>query len=334
MDNFLVSIVMPVFNREKFLELAIESIKQQTFTNWELIIVDDGSSDDSFNTAKSLLLDVNQNSKVIKQTNSGPGAARQAGVDLAAGQFIAFYDSDDEWLPEHLSTLINYLKTYPQVDWVYSALTRIDYETREIIAENSFFENQQPKPFLSLNTRKHNILHIFDDDSTARFSIQFGIEACFQCSIIKKDVFNLLKISSHRIGEDRMFITAAIKKGFKLAYVNEVTVRYYIHDSNISDTHPTADVEKRVSKNLQLVASYIDTAKTITNLTREERLILNKKIADELFWGIGYSIYWNNSFRTEAFNYFFKALGYYKNDPTYYKTLFVCSIKWLLRLKK
>ncbi|GEA02407.1 hypothetical protein KUL17_13040 [Alteromonas sp. KUL17] len=131
-----------------------------------------------------------------------------------------------------------------------------------------------------------------------------------------------------------MFITAAIKKEFQLAYVNKVTVRYYIHDSNISDTHPTADITERVSKNLQLIESYIDTAKAITNLTRKERSILNEKIADELFWGIGYSIFWNKGFKEEAFTYFFKALRYYKQNLSYYKTIFVCAVKWLLRIKK
>ncbi|GEA02406.1 hypothetical protein KUL17_13030 [Alteromonas sp. KUL17] len=200
MVNFFVSIVMPVYNREKFLALAIESIKQQTLTNWELIVVDDGSSDNSVQTAENLLADISQNTEVIKQENKGPGAARQAGVEKATGHYIAFYDSDDEWLPNHLSILVSYLNTYPQIDWVYSALTRLDYETRNTIADNSFFEHQKPKPFLSLNTRKHDLLHIFDDIRTACYSIEFGIEACFQCSVIKKDVFNSLKnfTSSYR----------------------------------------------------------------------------------------------------------------------------------------
>jgi teichuronic acid biosynthesis glycosyltransferase TuaG len=96
------SVIMPVFNAEKFIERAIISVQQQSFTDWELIIINDGSTDETsaiirkFNEKDSRI-------QVINQRNSKQGAARNAGMAVAEGAWIAFLDADDEWLPQKLA---------------------------------------------------------------------------------------------------------------------------------------------------------------------------------------------------------------------------------------
>jgi glycosyltransferase involved in cell wall biosynthesis len=94
--NPLVSIVMPVFNSEKYVSDAILSVINQSYFNWQLIIVDDGSTDSSVLQIKQYLHDVRIN--LVRQGNHGPSVARNRGLELSCGELIAFIDSDDVWV--------------------------------------------------------------------------------------------------------------------------------------------------------------------------------------------------------------------------------------------
>ena len=93
-----ISVVLPVFNRAHCVGRAIDSILWQTYSDRELIVVDDGSTDGTCDRLASF----GERIQVIRQANQGPSAARNAGIRAARGKFIAFLDSDDEWLPEKL----------------------------------------------------------------------------------------------------------------------------------------------------------------------------------------------------------------------------------------
>jgi glycosyltransferase involved in cell wall biosynthesis len=94
-----VSVIIPTYNRASFVTEAIDSVLSQTFLDYELIVVDDGSTDNT----KDVLLPYGERIRYINQPNSGVGAARNAGVRCAIGEWLAFLDSDDIWLPEYLS---------------------------------------------------------------------------------------------------------------------------------------------------------------------------------------------------------------------------------------
>ncbi|HEY8503179.1 MAG TPA: glycosyltransferase family A protein, partial [Gemmataceae bacterium] len=97
-----VSIILPTYNRAKFLPQAFASIRSQQYTDWELIVVDDGSTDDTRAVVQELSKDVPQPVRYVYQDNQGPAGARNKGLDLASGKYVAFFDSDDVWLPHHL----------------------------------------------------------------------------------------------------------------------------------------------------------------------------------------------------------------------------------------
>ena len=101
----LVSVVIPTYNRAQQTIAAIESVLAQTYTNLEVIVVDDGSSDDSGEVIKRFIREkANRPHPLffLSQTNQGASAARNAGIEKACGEYIAFLDSDDVWLPEKL----------------------------------------------------------------------------------------------------------------------------------------------------------------------------------------------------------------------------------------
>jgi glycosyltransferase involved in cell wall biosynthesis len=96
------SIVIPVYNRATALKSAIESVLAQTFQGFEIVVVDDGSRDDPQSV---VALFADPRLRIIRQANAGGGAARNTGIDNARGAFVAFLDSDDVFLPHHLSDM-------------------------------------------------------------------------------------------------------------------------------------------------------------------------------------------------------------------------------------
>lgn len=97
MDNELVSVILPTYNRIKTIQRSIDSVLDQTYKNIELIIVDDNSSDGTFDLISELYGDDERIIYIMNDSNMGPSGARNAGVDAAHGEFIAFQDSDDIW---------------------------------------------------------------------------------------------------------------------------------------------------------------------------------------------------------------------------------------------
>ncbi|TKU01411.1 glycosyltransferase family 2 protein [Citrobacter sp. wls830] len=113
MKNFtnpMISIIMPAYNGGEYITQAIQSVIDQTYKNWELIIIDDHSVDDSYSIAQHFTVN-HPNIKLYQTEHKGSGAAvaRNIGIAAATGRFIAFLDCDDFWLPKKLSKQINLL---------------------------------------------------------------------------------------------------------------------------------------------------------------------------------------------------------------------------------
>ncbi|NUM34005.1 MAG: glycosyltransferase family 2 protein [Candidatus Brocadiae bacterium] len=111
MEKPLVSVIVPVYNREKYLSLALDSILSQTYSPIELIVVDDGSTDQSAKIAKSY-----QQVHYIYQNNQGPAGARNTGIAQAKGHYLAFLDSDDLWNENKIAIQVQYLQENPDIE--------------------------------------------------------------------------------------------------------------------------------------------------------------------------------------------------------------------------
>lgn len=106
-----VSVIIPTYNRSQSIERAIRSVQGQTFQSLEIIVIDDGSTDNTEDIVKSVIDD---RIRYIRcETNRGSGAARNEGLKIAQGRHIAFLDSDDEWLPEKLERQVERMETEP-----------------------------------------------------------------------------------------------------------------------------------------------------------------------------------------------------------------------------
>lgn len=114
----LVSVVIPTFNRSTFLVRAIKSVLNQTYKNFELIVVDDGSTDDTELQLQQFI--ANNSIQYFKKSNGGVASARNFGITKAQGHWYSFLDSDDEWLPNKLQDQISFLKANSHLNIVYA----------------------------------------------------------------------------------------------------------------------------------------------------------------------------------------------------------------------
>ncbi|MDD4599665.1 MAG: glycosyltransferase family 2 protein [Negativicutes bacterium] len=104
--NKLISIIMPVYNVDIYIAETINSVRQQTYQDWELIVVDDGSTDRTSSIVEALVT-LDNRIRLVKQSNQGVASARNKGMSLANGEYISFLDGDDLWEPNFLEELVN-----------------------------------------------------------------------------------------------------------------------------------------------------------------------------------------------------------------------------------
>ncbi|EOE5321825.1 glycosyltransferase family 2 protein [Providencia rettgeri] len=128
----LVSVIMPIYNSERFLDSSINSVINQTYKNWELILIDDCSSDDSILKAKLHCANDSRIKLILLNKNSGAATARNKGIELSRGKYIAFLDSDDIWFPNKLEDQITFMQN-SNTFFCYTAYKKIDEHCNDII---------------------------------------------------------------------------------------------------------------------------------------------------------------------------------------------------------
>lgn len=131
MKENLISIVTPMYNGEKYVEETINSVLKQTYPNWEMIIVDDGSKDNGPAIVEKFAQADNR-IKLIRQKNAGSSAARNNGLKNIQGRYVSFLDSDDFWEPNFLEEQLNFIKE-KKSPIVFASYKRINAEGKEIL---------------------------------------------------------------------------------------------------------------------------------------------------------------------------------------------------------
>ena len=140
--NPKVSVVIPTYNSARFIVETLESVFAQTYRDYEVIVVDDGSTDNTKEVLKPYMSRI----RYIYKENGGPASARNVGIKNARGEYIAFLDSDDLWLPEKLEKQIRYFEEHPEIGMVFADCIRFGEEvsntsrndTKQLISNDMF----------------------------------------------------------------------------------------------------------------------------------------------------------------------------------------------------
>ena len=194
MKQELISVIMPVYNVEKYITKAIQSVLNQTYKNFELILIDDGSTDKS----RSICNDFKQKDNrinVVHQNNQGVSSARNKGIQIAKGDYIVFVDADDEISNNALETMyIEIVKT--KVDIVITNYTRVSIEGKKILNPyNGKIKYENIIDFVAANyqwgpcnklIRKNKINYMFDTD------VFIGEDALFFVKNFKKCTYSYI----------------------------------------------------------------------------------------------------------------------------------------------
>lgn len=225
----LVSVITPTFNRSEFLREAINSVLAQTYENFELIIVDDGSTDDTKKVIEPYLTD--QRIKYFYQFNQGQSVARNRGISESNGAFICFLDSDNVWFPKKLSISISEFYRFPKADIVYGDGVFIDAKSEEI----------------GKNTMKRysgRITHHLLKDNFVSMNTTMTRSRCFK----ELGGFN----ETDRVAEDyELWLRFSTK--FEFHYIPEFLSYYRVMDDQIS-----SDKKQRFSGNEKLLLKFLE----------------------------------------------------------------------------
>lgn len=153
-----VSIIVPAYNAARYLPAAISSVLSQTYADWELIVIDDGSTDETRSVVHSYSPKLGAKLRYLHQSNRGVSAARNRGIREAQGEFVALLDADDVWLPTRLARGVALLDSSPRVGLVHSRLARIDSNGATVDYLTFPARYQAGRIAVDLYTRRANIL--------------------------------------------------------------------------------------------------------------------------------------------------------------------------------
>jgi glycosyltransferase involved in cell wall biosynthesis len=222
----LVSVMMPAYNAGEYLQAAVQSLVDQTHLVWELIIVDDGSVDET----PEIIARLNDpRIRTFSQENQGEASARNAALSLATGEYLAFLDADDAFLPQHLEVTVDYLCAHPEIGGVYTDGYYVD-GAGEVLGRLSDYRRG---PFEGW---------IFEE--LTRASDVFGPPLCVVLRMEQVRELDLSFDTQITIGPDWDFLSSYAEHHY-FAYLNLKTCHYRIHAANISIT--TGNTRRRHS---------------------------------------------------------------------------------------
>lgn len=259
-----VSIIVPVYNTEKFLNQCIDSLTAQTLEDIEIIMVDDGSREECARLCDDLAK-TDPRIKVIHKTNEGPGLARNSGIEMASGEYVGFLDSDDYFKPSIYEQLYSAAVKY-DADLVTSGVCHVggntfsqlgDYSEKSFFEKDTVFEGEDVKTFL---LGVVGALPQESDDS------RYGVSVCnkiFKRSTITNEGIEFLSDRKY-MSEDTLFIVDFTRKAKKVVGIPGALYCYRRNEVSISKSYKS----DRFEKFLIFISELENHIKTV--LTKEE----------------------------------------------------------------
>ena len=210
-----ISIIVPVYNVEKYLDDCISSIVRQDYRDFELILVDDGSTDHSIDVCRKWEL---QDSRIVilKKGNGGVSDARNAGLDIAKGNYISFVDADDYVTEDYLSYLL--------------VLFKLSDKCAITVCNRQYLKNGVPR-------QKFNYVSddgiVWDQKTVYKKALYSQISHGVWARLYKREVFRQLRFPTKMLHEDTYILGYLIEQSEEIVFGNKVCYWYVVHDGSI-----------------------------------------------------------------------------------------------------
>jgi len=294
-SNPKVSIIIPVYNGEKYITYAIESALAQTYRNFEIIVVDDGSTDGSYEKIKPFLPFV----KYIFQENQGVAAARNTAIKHSSGELIAFLDQDDLWLPEKLELQVDYLLHNPDVGLVHSNMSYINEEGKPTKRDSVF-------PFPT-NLSGSCFPELFIRNQIAILTV-----------LLRRDCLDKMGFFNEQFSSlDDYELWLRVSRYFLIGYIDLFLASYRLHGSN---THRNW---------LAITLTRLKVIESLLGKHPEIRSELGKKTVSDKLFKLYYEVaqqYCNQNEHKSGIEYWKKAIKVHPTKLALYFKVIWCAI--------
>lgn len=209
-----ISAIVPVYNTEKLVGRCIDSVVAQTYPEWELILVDDGSTDGSLSVLKEYETK-DSRIKVIQQENAGPGLARNKGIQNTTGDYIVFIDSDDVIKPNYFEKL-----SHETADVVFIDIDQVDDDFNVLCEEHMSEYNTISK----------------DDLLRSQMTGKFPWGGCRKTVKTELLLKNRIKFTEHKVGEEAIYTFLIMHYAKSFSFIKGVAYEYVTREGSQSDT--------------------------------------------------------------------------------------------------
>ena len=310
MNNIKVSVIVPVYNESTYISNTLNSIINQDFDSFEIIIVNDGSTDNSTKVIEKTLKNTDIPHKIINQSNQGVSVARNNGINNAEGEYLVFIDGDDIVEPNHIKTLYN---------------PKYDFSLTQLVKKNAN-DLSKPTHYTKSELTCENFIK-----KELKMEIHFNFcQLSYKTSIIKNNNIQFPKDIIY--GEDTYFALKALNYGDKLHISNNITYFYTQHSESAISTSQF--------RRFEIVNAFEDLKDFYLNENKKylAELITTSRIPKAIFGNMNYFFYNEYAFdeimaKMEELNLFNKLSKYegnlkfklkvkifLKNPKIYYKT--------------
>ena len=319
-----VSVIIPTFNCSQYVSDAIDSVLDQSFNDTEIIVVDDGSTDDT----KKILDKYSTRIRYLYQTHRGPSAARNRGIKNASGEYIAFLDADDIWLNDKLSLQCNILDLNQDVALVFTDLEQFD--NSGVVKKSSFITTA---PLLK-STIKYKILQLnLNDCSQIKGDfykdLLMGNLICTPTVLLRRSCINKVGNFNEKLSVAEDYeLWLRVAQAHSLVYLNRVTVKSRVRAGGLSGPLGVREYRYRRAQG-EIFENYFKNQPDTYPEIIKKNIVNAYRVAAWGYFDIGNDL-------SEARRLSIKSLKYNKIQPKLYVYILVSFlpiriIRWIKR---
>jgi glycosyltransferase involved in cell wall biosynthesis len=248
MQRPFISVIIPTYNSGNFIAKTLEKVFSQTYNNYEVIVSDDGSADNTVGVVKSFFLENPSRKKALLiNKHEGPGAARNKGIVNASGDWVSFLDSDDLWSHNKLERVVGYILENEGVDLVCHSVIVIEGPKENLMDPSKYFNNKID-PFLSMY--RENCLY------TSALTIKKSI-------LYQAGLFDNILPSSQ---DYDLWLRLGLIDKIKMGFIEDPLSTHILREGNIS-----SNVEIRLQCMLEISRKYYAELKKVSKVPKIER---------------------------------------------------------------